>query len=146
MEIASQARIMRTDSGIPQSLCKGLLRCARLVARFGNRADPAFLKSVFRPLQWALSLTLLTHLGAPRAADVIRGGELYRQHCAACHGAKGRPQMVGTPDFSQPATLLKPDMALLQAIRAGQGAMPAYQGLLRDRDLLDIVAHLRTLR
>jgi len=24
--------------------------------------------------------------------------------------------------------------------------MPAYQGLLRDRDILDIVAHLRTFR
>jgi mono/diheme cytochrome c family protein len=34
----------------------------------------------------------------------------------------------------------------MSAIRAGKGAMPAYQGQLRDRDILDIVAHLRTLR
>ena len=28
----------------------------------------------------------------------------------------------------------------------GRGGMPAYQGQLRDREILDIVAHLRTLR
>jgi cytochrome c6 len=50
------------------------------------------------------------------------------------------------PDFTRVDALLKPDMALVASIRAGRGAMPAYQGQLRDRDILDIVAHLRTLR
>jgi cytochrome c6 len=50
------------------------------------------------------------------------------------------------PDFSRPTALLKPDMSLLASIRAGRGAMPAYSGQLRDREILDIVAHLRTLR
>ncbi|MBX3608113.1 MAG: cytochrome c [Piscinibacter sp.] len=83
---------------------------------------------------------------AARAADVIRGGDLYRHHCAGCHGGDGRPVMPGAPDFARPGALLRPDPALLAAIRAGRGAMPAYQGLLRDREILDIVAHLRTLR
>lgn len=113
------------------------------VANFGNPATRGFPKAASRLL---LGLALLSG-GAPlQAADVIKGADLYRQHCASCHGARGRPQMVGAPDFSQPAALLKPDMTLLQSIRAGKGAMPAYQGLLRDRELLDIVAHLRTLR
>jgi cytochrome c6 len=34
----------------------------------------------------------------------------------------------------------------LVSIRTGRGAMPAYQGVLRDREILDIVGHLRTLR
>ncbi len=80
------------------------------------------------------------------AADVGNGAALYRQHCAGCHGADGRPVMPSAPDFSRPTTLLKPDLALLNAIRAGKGAMPAFQGQLRDREILDIVAHLRTLR
>lgn len=50
------------------------------------------------------------------------------------------------PDLSRPTALLKPDPVLLLSIRSGRGAMPAYQGLLKDRDILDIVAHLRTFR
>ena len=83
---------------------------------------------------------------AAQAADTAKGAELYRLHCAGCHGGDGRPVMPMAPDFSRPTTLLKPDLTLLAAIRAGRGAMPAYQGLLRDREILDIVAHLRTLR
>jgi cytochrome c6 len=50
------------------------------------------------------------------------------------------------PDFTRPTALLEPDLTLLATIRAGRGAMPAYRGQLRDREILDIVAHLRTLR
>jgi cytochrome c6 len=81
-----------------------------------------------------------------RAADTRHGAELYSRHCSGCHGGDGRPVMPTAPDLSRPTALLKPDTVLLAAVRAGRGAMPAYQGLLRDRDILDIVAHLRTLR
>jgi cytochrome c6 len=84
--------------------------------------------------------------GAAQAADVTAGAELYRRHCAACHGNDGRPLLPGTPDFSRPAALLKPDPALLASVRGGKGGMPAFQGQLRDREILDIVAHLRTMR
>jgi mono/diheme cytochrome c family protein len=93
-----------------------------------------------------LATLLLCALGPAAAADVAHGADLYRSHCASCHGAGGRPVLPGTPDFSRPTALLKPDLALLAAIRGGKGAMPAYQGQLRDREMLDIVAHLRTLR
>jgi cytochrome c6 len=83
---------------------------------------------------------------AAQAADVIKGADLYKQHCVGCHGSDGRPKMPSAPDFSRPTALLKPDTTLLGAIRNGQGAMPAYQGMLRDREILDIVAHLRTFR
>ena len=88
-------------------------------------------------LNWVLSA---------HAADVGNGAVLYRQHCAGCHGGDGRPVMPSAPDFSRPTTLLKPDLVLLNAVRAGKGAMPAFQGQLRDREILDVVAHLRTLR
>jgi mono/diheme cytochrome c family protein len=81
-----------------------------------------------------------------QAADINRGAELYRLHCTSCHGGDGQPLMPGATDFSRPSALLKPDLSLLAVIRAGRGAMPAYQGQLRDREMLDIVAHLRTRR
>jgi cytochrome c6 len=95
---------------------------------------------------FVLIATAVSGMHATHAADVIKGAELYKQHCVGCHGTDGRPKMPSAPDFSRPTALLKPDTTLLGAIRNGQGAMPAYQGLLRDRDILDIVAHLRTFR
>jgi cytochrome c6 len=131
-------------------LARATRSAARLLARianFGNDRPTHFPKATAPVLRRAgIVVLLVTTCAGARAADVIKGGELYRLHCASCHGNNGRPQMVGAPDFSQPTALLKPDMTLLQSIRTGKGAMPAYQGLLRDRELLDIVAHLRTLR
>jgi cytochrome c6 len=116
----------------------------RSISKVENSAAQRFPKAALAQL--SLAGLLLGASGSGHAADIVKGAELYRQHCASCHGNQGRPVMVGATDFSQPTALLKPDMNLLQSIRAGRGAMPAYQGLLRDRDLLDIVAHLRTLR
>lgn len=97
-------------------------------------------------LALTIALGVLGALPAAQAADVIKGAELYRLHCAGCHGGDGRPVMPMAADFSRPNALLKPDLMLLNAIRTGKGAMPAYQGQLHDRDILDIVAHLRTIR
>ena len=94
------------------------------------------------------ALLLLCCLGAGQvqAGDPMRGAELFGRHCVACHGADGRPVLPGAPDFSRPTALLKSDLALLATIRTGKGVMPAFAGLLRDREILDIVSHLRTLR
>ena len=90
---------------------------------------------------------LLALLQSPAlAADPLRGAELYRSHCSGCHGVGGRPVLPGAPDFSRPTALLKPDPALLETIRTGRGGMPAYAGTLRDREILDLISHLRTLR
>lgn len=95
------------------------------------------------------ALLIVLALGLPavgRAADPSHGAQLYQRHCAACHGAGGRPVMAHAPDFTRPTTLLKPDPVLQASIRAGRGAMPAYQATLSERDMADLVAHLRTLR
>ena len=79
------------------------------------------------------------------AADISKGGTLYATHCAACHGANGNPVMPGAPNFRRLETLMRPDMQLLTSIRNGKGAMPAFFGVMRDREILDVVAFLRTL-
>jgi cytochrome c6 len=93
------------------------------------------------------ALVLTFALGhAAHAADAGNGARLYRQHCAGCHGADGRPVLPAAPDFTRPTALMRGDLALLGAIKAGRGAMPAFAGVLRDREVLDVLAHLRTLR
>ncbi len=109
------------------------------IAKFGNRQARRF------PEAAAALLLLAVALPAP-AADSLHGADLYRRHCASCHGPGGRPQLPGAPDFTLPAALLKADAALAATIRAGRGAMPGYAGQLREREILDLVAHLRTLR
>lgn len=83
--------------------------------------------------------------GAAGAADIQRGRALYATHCAICHGDSGSPVMPGAPNFRRMESLMRPDMQLMTAIRSGKGAMPAYFGILREREILDVIAHLRTL-
>ena len=40
---------------------------------------------------------------------------------------------------------MRPDTLLLSAIRNGKNAMPAYQGILSDADILDVIAFVRTI-
>lgn len=84
--------------------------------------------------------------GAVQAASIGRGQQLYATHCATCHGQTGTPVWPGTPDFKRSAILLRPDAQLVSAIRQGRGAMPAYLGVIKERELFDLVAYLRTLQ
>jgi cytochrome c6 len=79
------------------------------------------------------------------ASDVFKGRELYTMHCANCHGQTGNGVMPGAPDLSNIQTTMQPDVALLGSLKAGKNAMPAYVGILTDRDLLDVIAFMRTL-
>ena len=80
------------------------------------------------------------------AADIFKGQQIYISNCAICHGQTGRAVMPGVANFSrQEGGILKPDMTLLAAIRSGRNAMPAFQGILSDRDIMDVIAFIRTL-
>lgn len=93
----------------------------------------------------AVALALLLGCGAALAADVNKGRQTYGTHCAICHGQSGQGTVAGAPNFDRGDGLLRPDFSLLAAIKAGKNAMPAYRGMLSDRDILDVVAYLRTL-
>jgi len=97
-------------------------------------------------LMWTLLLCCCLAALPVGAADPQQGGKLYAKNCKNCHGASGIAQMPGLPDFSRGQGLLSSDNDLLQFIRNGRGMMPAYRGLLSDRDILDVIAYVRTLR
>ncbi len=83
--------------------------------------------------------------GQAHAANPDRGQQLYGTYCANCHGDRGTPIWPGTPDFKRSASLMRPDGQLLAVIRRGKGVMPAYAGVIREREMLDLLAFLRTL-
>lgn len=97
-------------------------------------------------------LTLLLALGGilasggALAADPRNGAKLYNTHCASCHGPRGQGAMPGVPDFSRGQSLFVGDAGLVRTIENGSGVMPAYRGLLSTRDILDVIAHLRTFQ
>lgn len=100
--------------------------------------------------QWlavlVVALTAVVAAPSALAADPTNGRQLYMNHCQNCHGANGIGQFPGMPDFSRGESLFRPDIEVVRVIRSGRGMMPAYQGLLTEEELLDVVAFLRTLR
>jgi cytochrome c6 len=79
------------------------------------------------------------------AASPDRGQQIYASYCASCHGSGGTPVWPGAPDFKRAGSLMRPDGQLVALIRQGRGAMPAYLGIIKDREMLDLIAYLRTL-
>jgi len=81
-----------------------------------------------------------------RAADLARGSQVFALHCAVCHGPAGQGGIPGAPKFNRGERLLQSDLALLGSVRRGKNIMPAFAGVLRDREILDVIAYLRTLQ
>jgi cytochrome c6 len=79
-------------------------------------------------------------------ADILRGRQIYLQHCAVCHGPDGMGVMPGAPNFARNERLFQPDAMLVASIRSGKNAMPPFIGILNEREMYDVVAYLRTLR
>ena len=80
------------------------------------------------------------------AADASKGGQIYAMHCIGCHGRSGVSVMPGAPNLARGEGMMQPDVILLALIRTGKNAMPGYAGILKDTDILDVIAYLRTLR
>jgi cytochrome c6 len=94
----------------------------------------------------AAAVLALALLVPAHAADTVRGGQLYAMHCASCHGPAGQGLFPGTPRMNRGERMMQSDLALLDTLRRGKNAMPGYLGVMRDRDLLDVIAYLRTLQ
>jgi cytochrome c6 len=95
--------------------------------------------------QLLTTLLLAFGTGSSHAADIVNGGKIYARHCATCHGVDGISIMPDAPNFIRSERLLRPDVFILAAIKEGKNAMPSYQGILKDQDILDVISYLRTL-
>lgn len=81
----------------------------------------------------------------PARGDLVEGGTLYRDNCAACHGAIATG---GALSFGQNAPPLAPasPVEIAEAVRVGPGQMPRFDNATFDEhELNSIVRYVRTL-
>lgn len=85
-------------------------------------------------------------------SSATRGGVLFAQNCARCHGSGGKgdgPEGVNLP--SRPRDLTAPRMhslsdgEIFQTISQGRGYMPSWQNRLNDLQIWDLINYIRTL-
>jgi ubiquinol-cytochrome c reductase cytochrome c subunit len=113
-----------------------------------RRSDP-----VYSPEQIdAIVAYVSTFVDGPDALDpdldgasLSRGGELYRLHCAACHGAEA---IGGALAFQGFAPSLHPSSPadVANAMLAGPGAMPAFSATFEPDDLADVASYVLMLQ
>ncbi len=85
--------------------------------------------------------------------DVVVGGRIYRENCAACHGEHGAAQtalgqsLVPHPrDFTRAAEMAAfSDRELVEAIGRGRPgtAMAPWRGVLNGEDIRRVVVFIR---
>jgi cytochrome c6 len=84
------------------------------------------------------------------SAQAQDGAATYKAKCVACHGAdgKGSPMGVklGAHDFTSADVQKQTDAQLTEIITKGKGKMPAYGEKLKDTEIKDLVAYIRTLK
>lgn len=79
------------------------------------------------------------------SANVFSGQDVFSVHCQACHGGNGVNVHPLAPNFQRGDRLFVSDLMLLESLRNGKGAMPAFSGILREEEMLDAIAYIRTL-
>lgn len=84
--------------------------------------------------------------GSSAAAPQSSAADLFRQNCAECHGADGKGiHERGTPDFtSRSMQSSLSDRQIIDTIRNGKGAMPAWSGKLSDAQISDLAGYIRS--
>ena len=105
------------------------------------------------------SAALLLCLNSTANADLEHGKRLYKENCAPCHGESGKGDGAGAgslpvrpADHTNGAAMNgRNDGYLRDVISKGGGAMglssfmPAWQGLFKDNEILDLVSYIRSL-
>ena len=70
----------------------------------------------------------------------------YKAKCAMCHGKDGQGGKMGTKAFASPGVQALSDVQLTEVISKGKPPkMPAYGSKLKDTEIKDLVAYVRSL-
>jgi len=91
---------------------------------------------------------------AQAKGDAGKGKAVFATNCASCHGAKGAGDGVAAASLNpKPANFTKgkfkygsDDASLKKTIKNGKGSMPPWGAVLSDKDIDNVIAHIRTLK
>lgn len=78
------------------------------------------------------------------AQSTQNGAVIYQRYCISCHGVGGRSMLPDVPNLYGRQGSLAPDVALMEKLKKGSQRKPPFIGLLSDRDMLDVLAYIRT--
>lgn len=81
---------------------------------------------------------------AALAGDPFAGSGIYAHYCVSCHGGDGAGEVAGTPSFRGGRLLSKNPMEIKNTIRMGKAMMPAFQGVLTEQQIDDVMEYIRT--
>ena len=95
-------------------------------------------------ISFMLLLTLFLST-ASIASDINNGQKIYQSYCVMCHGISGKSVMAGAAEFNRGEGLFRSDHSLLERIKSGKNACPAYLGILTEQKIFDVIAYIRTL-
>ena len=93
-------------------------------------------------------LAIIALVALPMFGD---GAATFKAKCSSCHGADGAGQTaVGKSmklrDLRSAEVQKQTDVELTKIISGGKGKMPAYGKQLTEKDVAEVIAHIRTLK
>jgi mono/diheme cytochrome c family protein len=95
---------------------------------------------------------LEAQLTSVASGDPTKGKILYATNCLICHGERGKGDgVIGASlrpppaDLTAPQTKAKSDKDLRVVILDGRGAMPAWKNRLKEQDVQNVLAYIRSL-
>jgi mono/diheme cytochrome c family protein len=80
-----------------------------------------------------------------------RGANVYKTSCAQCHGATGEADTPAAKIFNaqslkSPDVLKMSDAEMVALIKKGKGKMPAWEEILTDDQLKNVIEYIHTLQ
>jgi mono/diheme cytochrome c family protein len=132
---------------VPRSLCAGLFFLAAFIVRADSPAHSGHDHHWRAPEQAATRRNPVSD----SASSIARGGKLFQTHCASCHGRGGRGDGPASRRLDPKPADLKAmaghhsDGDLAWKIGNGRGAMPAWKGVLTEREIWHLVNYIKNL-
>jgi high-affinity iron transporter len=149
--VQEAAREVRTDAGpAGEAIARELDALAQQVSQ---KAPPSGVAARAHALRERIAEQFHVVLLPMHAPDLARGEQVYRQACAACHGADGHPNLAlelatKAPDFTNREDLLplSPQRVFSASTYGVPGTpMPAYDSGLTDEERWDVAFYVLAL-